>query len=279
MKAVILALLCLAPAARAAEAPEKYAWREDWPRFRKSEYAVTAVAAAGAAANFFLVPAPKSAVWKGDIGFDRQARGALLIPSEKGRDAMKTVADALSGPLIAYAFLDGPVTAGWYGGNKDTAIQLALINAETFSVIEVLNLTVSNVLPRSRPPGATCDPNSLYDPHCTKSFWSGHTANVFAAATLICSEHRALDLYGGGKADDATCAAGFAVAAAVGVSRVATNNHRASDVVVGAAMGAAVGYFVPNYLHFRSNQGENRLGYLIPAAGPQGGGLTYVKTW
>jgi membrane-associated phospholipid phosphatase len=111
-----------------------------------------------------------------------------------------------------------------------------------------------------------------------KSFWSGHTANVFVAASLICAEHQALDLYGGGMADKAVCAAGLATASVVGVSRVASNNHHASDVIVGAAMGAAVGYWMPKLLHFRSKKG-NHLGWLIPNVGPQGGGLTYVKAW
>jgi membrane-associated phospholipid phosphatase len=277
MKLALL-LLCLAPALRAAEPPKKFAWDEDWPRFRTSEYVATGLAAAGAAANFYLIPAPKAPAWRGDILFDESARRTLLIPSQAGRDDMRSAADLLAAPLMIYAALDGPITARWAGGNKDTAIQLALINAETFAVMEVLNLSISNALPRARPPGAECDPASKYDPHCVKSFWSGHTANVFVAASLVCAEHQALDLYGGGKADKAACAAGLAVASVVGVSRIASNNHHASDVIVGAAMGAAVGYWMPKLLHFRSRK-ENHLGWLMPNVGPQGGGVTYVKAW
>jgi membrane-associated phospholipid phosphatase len=277
MKAFLALLLCLAPALRAEEPPKKFAWHEEWPRFRTSEYVATGVALAGAAANFYLIPAPKSPAWRGDILFDHKARNTLLIPSPTGRDAAKAMADYLAAPLMLYAMLDGPVTTRW-AGNKDTAIQLALINAETFAVMEVLNLSISNALPRERPKDAVCDPGSKYDPHCVKSFWSGHTANVFVAASLICAEHPALDLYGGGTADKAACGAGLAIASVVGVSRIASNNHHASDVVVGAAMGAAVGYWMPKILHFRSKK-ENHLGWLIPNVGPQGGGLTYVKAW
>jgi membrane-associated phospholipid phosphatase len=276
MKLALL-LLCLAPALRAEEAPAKFAWHEDWPRFRTSEYVVTGLALAGAAANFYLIPAPKTPAWRGPIFFDEKARSKLLIPSEAGRDNMKAAADYLAAPLMLYAMLDGPLRT-WAGGNRDTAIQLTLINAETFAVMEFLNLSISNALPRTRPKDAVCEPGSKYDPHCVKSFWSGHTANVFVAASLVCAEHRALDLYGGGKADKAACAAGLAVASVVGVSRIASNNHHASDVIVGAAMGAAVGYWMPNLLHFRSKK-ASKLGWLIPNAGPQGGGLTYVKTW
>lgn len=273
-----LLLLALGSVASADGTEVKYAWDENWPRFRPVEYAVTGAALAGAAANFFLIPPPVNPVWRGPILFDRQARSALLIGSEAGRAKVRIAADLLTIPLMGYAMLDGPITAGWGGHNKDTAIQLALINAETFAVVEVLNLSISNALPRSRPQGAVCDPNSKYDSNCVKSFWSGHAANVFAAASLICVEHSEVDLYGGGGADKAVCASALVVASVVGVSRVTSNNHHASDVLFGAAVGAATGYLMPKLLHFTPRK-ENKLGYLIPNAGPQGGGLTYVKTW
>ena len=164
--------------------------------------------------------------------------------------------------------LDGPITAGWVGKNKDTAIQLSLINAETFAVTEVVNLTVADLVPRKRPEGDTCDLNGKYDPHCVKSFWSGHAA----------TEHGALDLYGG-KADTVACATSLAAASTVSVLRIATNNHYASDVIIGAAFGAATGYLMPTLLHFNSKRSPNKLGYLFPQVGPHGGGLAYVKAW
>ena len=276
LKALAL-LLFLAPALHAAEGRE-FAWDENWPRFRTSEYVVTGAAAAGALADFFLVPPPKSAAWKGDILFDKDARDALLIRSAAGRDRANTVSDVLAYSLLGYSMLDGPVTAGWAGGNKDTAIQLALINAETLAVTEAVNLGISNVIPRNRPEGAACNPNTQYDPQCTRSFWSGHTSDSFAAASLVCAEHGALGLYGG-KADGITCGTMLAAASAVGVLRIAADDHHASDVIVGAAIGAAAGYLMPNLLHFQFKKSRNRLGYLIPAVGPHGGGLAYVQAW
>jgi membrane-associated phospholipid phosphatase len=201
-----------------------------------------------------------------------------MIRSEADRNWAEVLANLLTFPLIGYSMLDGPITAGWVGGNKEAAIQLSLIKAETIAVTEVLNLTVSNLIPRRRPDGATCDPNSQYDPHCVKSFWSGHAANVFAAAALVCTEHGALGLYGG-KADAVACGTSLAVASAVSVLRIATNDHHASDIIVGAAVGAVTGYLMPNLLHFKFKRSRNQLGYLIPNVGPNGGGLTYVKIW
>ena len=277
MKTAPALLLCLAPALQAAEGRGS-AWDESWPRFRTSEVVVTGLAGAGAARNFYLVPPPRSPAWRGGILFDKGARNTLLSRSEAGRGRAKDLSNLLAYPLIGYSMLDGPITAGWVGGDKDAAIQLSLINAEVFAVTEVLSLAVSNAFPRSRPEGAACDPGSQYDPHCVKSFWSGHTANGFAAAALVCAEHGALGLYGG-KADAAACGTSLAAASAVGVLRIVSNDHHASDVLVGAAVGAATGYLMPNLLHFKFKKSSGRLGAWIPHAGPAGGGLTYVQVW
>ena len=277
IKAALILLWCLAPALHAAEG-DKFAWDENWPRFRTSEYVVTGLSLAGAAANFYLVPAPKSSSWKNDIWFDKAARNTLLSRTQAGQDRAKRLSDLLEFPLIGYSMLDAPITARWAGGNKDTAIQLALINAETFAVTEVLNLTVTNLVPRRRPEGATCDANSRYDPHCVKSFWSGHEANAFASAGLVCAEHGALGLYGG-KGDAVACVTTLAAASAVGVLRIAGNDHHASDVIVGAVVGTATGYLMPNILHFKFRKSGHHLGYLLPNVGPEGGGLTYIKNW
>lgn len=267
--------LCLTSALHAAEG-SPLAWREEWPRFRTSEYVVTGVGLAGSAANFYLVPPPRSSSWSEPILFDRHARDALLPRDVSRREKAKDLSDLISFPLIGYSMLDGPLSAVWVG-EKDTAVQLALINAETFAVTELFNLTASNLVPRRRPEGATCDPNTRYDPYCVKSFWSGHAANVFAAASLICAEHGALPLYGG-KADMVACAASLVAATTVGALRIAGNDHHASDVVIGAAVGAATGYVMPNLLHFRARRAQ-RTGYWVPRVGPQGGGLTYVMAW
>jgi len=277
MKAALALLLCLAPALQAAEG-QGSAWDESWPRFRVSEYVVTGLAVAGSAANYFWVSPPRSAVWRGEILFDKGARNTLMGRSESDRGRAKDLSNLLAYPLIGYSMLDGPIAAAWAVGDKDAAIQLSLINAETFAVTEALNLTVSKLMPRRRPDGAVCDPGSKYDPECVRSFWSGHAANVFAAASLVCAEHGAMDLYGG-NADAVACGTSLAVASAVGVLRIASNDHYASDVVVGAAVGAATGYLMPNLLHFKPRRSGGRLGALIPNVGPYGGGLTYVKAW
>src|SRR5208283_5923598 len=102
------------------------------------------------------------------------------------------------------------------------------------------------------------NPNSKYDPNCVKSFWSGHTSDAFASASLVCAEHEAVGLYGS-TADAITCGASLMIAGTVGYLRIAANDHHASDVIAGAAVGIATGYFMPNFLHFHFKKSDNRL--------------------
>jgi membrane-associated phospholipid phosphatase len=90
------------------------------------------------------------------------------------------------------------------------------------------------------------------DPH---SFPSGHASTSFATA-MVLQEHFSWKLG----------VPAFAAAAYTAVSRVAANQHWASDVVFGAALGLASGRTVT--IHLR----ESRLS-LAPLAVPGGGGV------
>ena len=62
----------------------------------------------------------------------------------------------------------------------------------------------------------------------TSSFPSGHATSAFSAASLLSEEDVLWPLY-------------YAIAAVVATSRVYVKMHHASDVIVGAALGAAMG--------------------------------------
>ena len=63
----------------------------------------------------------------------------------------------------------------------------------------------------------------------TSSFPSGHATSAFSAAALLSEEDVLWPLY-------------YAIAAVVATSRVYVKMHHASDVVAGAALGAAMGH-------------------------------------
>ncbi|HEV3366648.1 MAG TPA: phosphatase PAP2 family protein [Acidimicrobiales bacterium] len=97
----------------------------------------------------------------------------------------------------------------------------------------IVNRTLKSVVGRSRPDRAglqlTQGGIPVREP-TTSSFPSGHTLAAFCAATVMSQRH-----------DRAGNALLFSSAALVGVSRLHLRAHHASDVLGGAAIGAALG--------------------------------------
>jgi membrane-associated phospholipid phosphatase len=76
-----------------------------------------------------------------------------------------------------------------------------------------------------------------------RSFFSGHASSAFALATLMSTVYA--DVHGRSHASDALWAMSLSVAALTGLARVKAGMHYPSDVLAGAAVGAAIGRLVP----------------------------------
>ncbi len=262
--------------------PGKIRWKPHWPRFSTAEW-ITTGAFAALAISAQLVP-PRADPWQGGVVADESARDALRLTDLDDRRAARDMSDVLLTSLMAYPFMvDALVMTAWHHRSPDTALQMALINSEVLAITAGLQGLANVIANRERPyarncggelPGTVrdCDSNKRY-----QSFYSGHSAQAFAAAGLICSHHLNLELYGGGWADIVPCAAGFALATATGALRVMGDQHYLSDVAIGAAMGTLVGLGVPWLLHYRHGPRErSRLGTgvtirLLPM--PTGAGI------
>jgi undecaprenyl-diphosphatase len=94
----------------------------------------------------------------------------------------------------------------------------------------VVNWGVKSLFRRARPGWDEARPHRLRRPR-TSSFPSGHATSGFLAAALLSEGSR-------------TSLGWFALASVVAASRVHVRIHHASDVVAGAAMGAAAGQLV-----------------------------------
>lgn len=113
-------------------------------------------------------------------------------------------------PLVTSAFQKEPLkTVGISAGVMATNIAVTTI--------------LKHLTDRERPNGE----NNL-------SFPSGHTSSAFAGATLACFH-----------VDKVTCGVLYSMATITGYLRIAGSKHWLTDVLFGAGIGYANGYFIP----------------------------------
>jgi undecaprenyl-diphosphatase len=103
-------------------------------------------------------------------------------------------------------------------------------------VADVAALAGKDTIPRDRPPVRYPEPHALVKVPADHSFPSGHTATSFACALVLARAAPRLRV------------PLFALAAAIGLSRVYVGVHYPLDVLGGAVLGLLVGAAVPRVL-------------------------------
>ena len=269
---MILVVLLASTTAR-AERPE---WRAEWPKFRPAQVAFTGGLTLQVLQGAFLFNEP-TRNFEGGILFDDPVRDALRLRTRDGRTAAATASDLMYYALLAYPLLDAPIVGG-IRGDRVVAIQTLAINLQSYAFTGAFALAAEKA-GRARPMALECDRDPSYDRRCGEtgrlntSNVSGHTALAFAGAGLTCVHHLHLPLYGGGAADVAACVAGLVVATGSGTLRILSDNHYATDVIAGAALGLGGGYLLPRLLHYRS---AGRAVSLLPTFRARESGVAFV---
>lgn len=230
-------------------------WNPRWARFGVGNYVLTGGAAAVAMGSALLPTAPGR--WSRRNRFDEEVRDAIGIEPYRDTTWARDTSDVLLSVAIGFPFLiDSLVVTYWYRNSHDVALQMALINAEAIAVAMALQGLTAGLASRERPYvrdcGKTisaelsdCDGRKPY-----RSFFSGHTTMSFASAAVTCSNHARHQVFGNSFADGLTCALAMGNAATVGVMRIVGDQHYATDVLVGAAVGTATGLGIPWLLHY-----------------------------
>jgi membrane-associated phospholipid phosphatase len=248
-----------------AESPP-LTWR--WQRFRAWEYPLTAVALTGAMVLRFGV-APPSADWTGGILFDDWVQDRTAIQSLRARQAVKSMTDVFFYGSMAYRLVDSVLvpTVVWH--SSDVAFQMSMIDLESFAFVAITLWASQALFGRERPYAKRCADPAFAATECAadstehnRSFYAGHPAVVLTGAGLTCIHHAHLPLYGGGLADRAACGQMIVAAAVTGVGRVVSEQHHASDLIVGYGIGVVAGFLMPELLHYRLKKPPS----LTPAA-------------
>lgn len=219
--------------------------------------AVLGGAAAGVALGAILV-GPREDGLDGRIAFDESIRDALRSDDASARRAARTVSDVLVGLSFTYALAVDPfVNAAWLRKSPKVGLQVFLLNLEVTAVAVGVQQVVANSVSRERPYVRECGGElAADDDDCVRldrnrSFYSGHTTHAFALAAATCTHHAHLRL--GGNEPWIACLSGMSVATATGVLRLVADRHYATDILVGAAVGALIGWSVP-FFHYRTGR-------------------------
>jgi membrane-associated phospholipid phosphatase len=258
----MVAALSLAPAFAAGALdgePLSNGWPAGYQRVGPAEGALIAGLSVGALLVQAL-KAPDSARWTGGILFDDSVQGSLRASSAQARTNAGTASDIGYIGLALYPLIIDAGLVAWLGkGKPDAAVQLALIDIEALALTGLTTTLVQRTAGRARPFIRHCasDPRECGSNANDRntSFVSGHASVAFTAATTLCMQHARLSLYGA--ADKAVCPIALAVASTTAVLRIVADKHYASDVLAGAAIGAALGASV-NALHLRVGDGVTR---------------------
>jgi membrane-associated phospholipid phosphatase len=217
---------------------------------------------------------PHDPRWEGGILFDGAVRRGVRLESESARQRARSLGDL---PYYAAGLIPlvvDPVLVAWIGHrDPKAALNLGLVALESFSYVGFLSFVSTRVSVRERPDSTECrrlQPDGSGCKADTESFWSGHTSIVAASAGIVCANHRYLPLWKYPAADVAACVFSTAGAVGTGVSRLLSDRHYASDVIVGGIVGFGIGYAVPVLLHYSRRQSSLTVSVQTDARCPSG---------
>lgn len=194
-------------------------------------------------------PSDGAGRWRGGILFDEGTRDGLRLSAPTDREIAAGVSDAmLTLAMLNATVLDAGVIP-LVQNDPDLAWQASFAHGLSLGLMLTLGEAAKLAVARARPYERQCaiDPSAA---GCRSddrfaSFFSLHTGLAFTSAGFSCAMHLSRALYGEAGADIATCAAALGAASATGLLRIASDRHYLTDVLVGAALGFAIGYAVP----------------------------------
>ena len=283
--ALLFALL-VAPGAAFADEPvvtPPLRWKPGWTHAGPLDYTLAGFGATTLVLQtIYLQPQQAAVRFQGPLLFDASARSFLRGSTWDIRTGAADVSWIFWALDVAYPFVtDVPYAWARYGPGVAWDLfwqdSVALLLASSF------DLALRDVVGRVRPNDSDClaqgKRSDCVNPESVRSFPSGHFVEATTGASLICTQHLSLHLYGG-PWDDVTCATAAASAVTVGVLRLVADNHWTTDVIGSGALGVLFGWGVPYVMHLHgsplrppANGAPALLVLPTPIAVDHGGGI------
>jgi membrane-associated phospholipid phosphatase len=186
--------------------------------------------------------------WCETNAFDRSMRRALLMEQSRPAGIASDVVSLGVSPALALA---GVILPAFAHDQDHHALQDSVILLNTFILTTGITEGTKTLADRQRPAfyygraGETVFSDNAAEQFL--SFYSGHTARAFGFASSAAT----LAYLRGYWTAPYIAVGGGALALGTGLLRIAGDAHWASDVLVGAVAGGALGFAVPFLLHSR----------------------------
>jgi len=250
---VIAGVAATAPAAHAqvVEEEPRLQWDDEWRVLEPWDWVAAGVLSAGTL-TIALAADSDEGFWVRENALDRAVHRGLHARTPRGRRVAAILSDVTRGLVLTPAvFVDLGLAAR---SDPELAIRLGGASVLAFATTTFLMTGAKYAFRRERPEGrrcggedaeGDCEGGSRY-----RSFFSGHTAMAFTAASLTCTYHNRMPLYGTRASDIAACSTAMGFAAVTALLRIVAEKHHFSDVVVGAIVGFLSGFLLPTSLYF-----------------------------
>ena len=248
------------PPLLAPAAPEKPSlWRNEWPQFRTSE-GVTTIAAGLATVAIMLIGPVEQPRWQGPILFDNAVRDGLRASDYRVRRSYQNIGDWTYRLSPVLPLVDVLLVSTLGHSDPKLALNLGGMLLEAYSYSGLASFISTELSARKRPysecyEGGECD---------TQSFYSGHSAIAATGAGLMCANHTRIALYGNKALDIGSCVLASANAVLTATTRVASDRHYSTDVILGLGFGFGFGYAVPVLLHYSYGSSKDKTTTFAP---------------
>lgn len=226
-------------------------WQDEWRVIEPWDWVAAGVLSVGTL-TIALAADSDEGLWVRHNALDRAVHRGLHGRTERGRRVAGILSDVTRGLVLAPAiFVDLGLAAR---ESPQLAVRLSGASVLAFATTTFLMTGAKYAFRRERPIGPRCG-EEPEGPGCEsssryRSFFSGHAAMAFTAASLTCTYHQRLPLYGTRRADIAACGTAMGFATATALLRIVAERHHFSDVIVGALVGFLSGFLLPTSLYF-----------------------------
>jgi len=156
--------------------------------------------------------------------------------------------------ILAAALILSPALLAFSEEVRNDFTPVLTMYFQTLILAEALPLTLKGITQRTRPFAYNEDApiEEKQTPNARRSFFSGHTSVAFAMAVFLSTVYG--DYHPNSKLKPFVWGVSLLTASTVAYLRYAAGKHFPTDIITGALVGSALGYFIP-FIH-RANESD-----------------------